>query len=279
MVRKLTETALAERLPGWGVLILESHHSPKFTMDWRTHSFVKVIYVLQGRGDIEFRDHSESFATGDVVIVPPDTRNRIVDEPNAASSLYIGCIARSLVRFDPEIVNRLQVEVRSGDGHFANRVAAILRRMVYQQNEPTDNFALAMVSDAMRLLQLIVEHQPKAAAKQPKQDAHQSRSMQQYVASLPYRFFEETTIDRAAGRMGLPRRTFTKLFAEATGETWLAHIRRLSIEHAKKRLTQSDLPIVSIAFECGYNDLSTFYRQFRSHCGMSPAKYRERAQQ
>lgn len=276
MVRKLTETALAERLPSWGVLILESHHGPEFTMDWRTHTFLKVIYVLQGSGEVEFRDNSLDFATGDVVIVPPGTRNRIVDAPNAATSLYIGCIARSLVRFDPDLLDRLHVEVRRGDGHFANRVAAILRRMVYQQNEPTNNCALAMVSDSMRLLQLIVEHETKPATKQSKQEVHPTRSMRQYIASLPNRFFEETTIDQAANRMGLPRRTFTKQFAEMTGETWLAHIRRLSIEHAQKRLTQSDLPIVSIAFECGYNDLSTFYRQFRSHCGVSPAKFRER---
>ena len=74
----------------------------------------------------------------------------------------------------------------------------------------------------------------------------------------------------------MPRRTFTKLFAEETGTTWLRRVRELAIGHAKTRLRSSDLPIASVAFECGFNDLSTFYRQFKSQVGVSPAAYREK---
>ena len=50
--RPLTKHALQERLPSWGVLVLESHHGPQFSMQWRRHSFLKVVYVLQGRGQL-----------------------------------------------------------------------------------------------------------------------------------------------------------------------------------------------------------------------------------
>ena len=75
-----------------------------------------------------------------------------------------------------------------------------------------------------------------------------------------------TSIDAASEQLEMSRRTFTKLFAEITGDTWLRYLRRMAIEHAQRRLRQTGVPIATIAFECGFNDLSSVYRQFRPHC-------------
>ena len=98
--------------------------------------------------------------------------------------------------------------------------------------------------------------------------------MQDYVRKLATEFYEASTIDAAAGSVGMSRRAFTKLFHEVTGSTWLTHVRRLAINHAKHQLAQTNLSIASVAFECGFNDLSTFYRQFKAQVGVSPRNYR-----
>jgi mannose-6-phosphate isomerase-like protein (cupin superfamily) len=103
----LTDRALPEQLPRWGILVLESHHSSKFIMEWRTHSFIKIVYVLSGNGTFLFNKKRCSFSEGDVISIPPGTRNRIVDGPNAASSLYVCCVARSVLRFDPSLILQL----------------------------------------------------------------------------------------------------------------------------------------------------------------------------
>ena len=77
--RPLTDRALDEILPECGVLVLESHHSPEFAMDWREHVFLKLVYVLRGRGVLEFKDRIVHFEGGDLIVVPPQTPNRITD--------------------------------------------------------------------------------------------------------------------------------------------------------------------------------------------------------
>lgn len=273
MKSPLTDRALPEQLPHWGVLVLESHHSPKFTMEWRTHPFVKIVYVLSGCGTFFLGDAEESFTEGDVIVVPPGTRNRIVDDPASAASLYVGCVAKGLLKFDPDLAAGLPCQVLQREGHFANRVAAIIRRMVHVQQSTAPSRPISMVADAMKLIQLIKERSLKQRRGE-KEGTDERRLVEQYVETLPQRFFEESSIDSAAEQLEIPRRTFTKLFAELTGETWLQHLRRLAIEHAQRRLRESDVPITSIAFECGFNDLSTFYRQFRKQCGTSPGEYR-----
>lgn len=273
----LTDRALHEQLPSWGVLVLESHHSSEFTMEWRTHPFVKVVYVLSGSGSFFLGKRQESFTEGDVIVVPPETRNRIVDDPDSAASLYVCCVARSLLKFDPTLQSRLPCQVLCREGHFANRVATIIRRMVHAQQSTGSLRPISMVADALRLIQMIGERARKRRRAEPDADDERQR-VQRYVDSLPRRFFEESSIDDAVDRLEVPRRSFTKLFAEITGETWLQHLRRLAIEHAMRRLSRSDVPIASIAFECGFNDLSTFYRQFRRQCGMSPGQYRAKTE-
>ncbi|MGI9470099.1 MAG: helix-turn-helix domain-containing protein [Rubripirellula sp.] len=273
MVQRLTDRALREELPAWGILLLESHHSPAFTMEWRKHHFIKIVYVLSGTGEFHLGDQSYEFQSGDVIVVPPGVRNRIVDD--AASSLYVCCLSANLFHLDPTIVQRLECRLHRGDRRFASRVASLMRRMVHSQRTMTSMKSITMLADASRMTQIILACDARQSRLARESD---DRSIvRQYIQSLPGHFFEEASIDVASQRLGIPRRTFTQLFTEITGETWLAHVRRLAIEHALHRLRETDLPITSVAFECGFNDLSTFYRQFKKQTGVSPGAYRSLA--
>lgn len=275
MGERLTRRALREDLPAWGVLLLESHHAPAFTMEWRTHPFVKVVYVLRGRGEFLIDRRNVRFSQGDVIVVPPGSRNRIVDDPAAASALYVCCVATSLLEFDRRLVGRFRAGAVHPDGHFSNRVASLMRRMAYAQSRESANRPIAMVTDALRMIRLVTERGKKRSGEAAGSgDTPERQAVAAYVARLRRDFFDATTVDAAAASLGIPRRTFTRLFREQTGESWLRFVRRHAIGHARHRLKTTDLPIISVAFECGFNDLTTFYRQFKSRCGVSPAEYR-----
>src|SRR5690606_1932320 len=156
--------------------LLESHHAPAFTMEWRTHPFVKIVYVLKGRGQFLFDHETARFSAGDVIVVPPQRRNRVVDDPAAASSLYVCCIAVSLLSFDRRLPQRLRPGPLPVDGHFANRVAALMRRMVHAQSHESDTRPVAMVADALRMIQVISERSwqrrsPQQTPQAPEQQA------------------------------------------------------------------------------------------------------------
>jgi len=277
MADPLTHRALPEELPEWGVLVLESHHAPAFTMEWRTHPFVKIVYVLKGRGEFWIDDRNDAFSGGDVIAVPPQHRNRIVDEPGAAASLYVCCLSVRHLLFDPRLVARLRPGSLPHDGHFANRVAALMRRMAYAQSKATANRPIAMLIDALRMIQIVAERTSRKPGPSGIRDTPERQAMADYIRRLHSDFFEASTLEAAAAELGMPRRTFTRLFSEQTGQSWLQYVRGLAIEHARRRLRTTDLPIISVAFECGFNDLSTFYRQFKARSGVSPATYRNRS--
>lgn len=269
--------ALTENLPTWGVVVLESHHASDFTMQWRTHAFVKIVYILAGSGRFDVGDQTFRFVAGDVIIVPPQTRNRIQDESDDPSSLYAGCVSEHVLASDPNLSDQLVSTCLHEMPKQTGAIASVLRRIIFTQERSAPLGNIDMVIDAWRLLRLVLSvasSTGKEAVKRTKANEEDESVVRFYVDQLQESFLQATSIDDAAADCEIPRRTFTKLFREVTGTTWLNYVRGLAIDHASELLRSTDLPIASVAFESGFSDLSTFYRQFSRHKGVSPASYR-----
>lgn len=276
LIPSLTNRALDETLPSWGVLILESHHGPDFEMEFRVHDFVKVLYVIAGNGTVHVADQSYDVESRDMVVVLPGRKNRIEDSPNAPISVYVLCLHRSLLGFDPQVLAALPLGLLTRQAHFSQRIERRLRRLLYQQLQDNPLTPLAMVSNGLEILSLIANHRGEAIdgladlSQEPGAD-----EMVAYIRHLDTHFYEATTIDDASNRIGIPRRRFTQLFRGVTGQTWLSYVQDLRVNHACRLLETTDRPITSIAFECGFAELSTFYRAFRKMRGATPTAWRQ----
>jgi len=78
-----------------------------------------------------------------------------------------------------------------------------------------------------------------------------------------------------AAQVHLSERQAARLFAAATGEALLAHLRRLRLERAADRLLAGSATVTAIAADAGFYDRRHFSRHFREHFGVSPSEYRE----
>jgi AraC family L-rhamnose operon regulatory protein RhaS len=96
-----------------------------------------------------------------------------------------------------------------------------------------------------------------------------------YIVALETEFWKNEDMDTVARTLGLSRRRFTQLFRELAGESWQKRVSSLRMRYAAELLKSSNISIRSIAFECGYKDLSHFYRVFKQAHGMSPGQFRE----
>jgi len=70
---------------------------------------------------------------------------------------------------------------------------------------------------------------------------------------------------------------FLRVFRQVVGMTPHQFVLHTRLHRAAVRLRLSDQGISAIAFEAGFNDLSTFNRRFRRLMGASPAAYRARS--
>jgi AraC family transcriptional regulator len=67
---------------------------------------------------------------------------------------------------------------------------------------------------------------------------------------------------------------FARAFKQSTGVTPHQHLTRTRIEKAKQLLVQSDLPIVEVCSQVGFQSQSHFTTVFRRLTGLTPRIYR-----
>ncbi|RVC55914.1 AraC family transcriptional regulator, partial [Mesorhizobium sp. M2A.F.Ca.ET.046.02.1.1] len=69
---------------------------------------------------------------------------------------------------------------------------------------------------------------------------------------------------------------FLRIFRHVAGMTPYQFLLRTRLHRAAVRLRNSDATISTIAFDTGFNDLSSFNRRFRREMGEAPRAYRAR---
>ena len=89
---------------------------------------------------------------------------------------------------------------------------------------------------------------------------------------------EDWPVQRLARVSGVSQAHFARAFKEAFGVPPHRYLLTRRIERAKALLRDTDVPIIDVAFQTGWNSLGTFGRVFRDVTGESPGSLRAREQ-
>jgi AraC-like DNA-binding protein len=77
----------------------------------------------------------------------------------------------------------------------------------------------------------------------------------------------------SVGSMGVT--AFCNFFKEQFRVTFVEYLTTVRIGHACKLLSENDRNVVEVAYECGFNNLANFNRQFKKLKSMTPSDYRK----
>lgn len=89
-------------------------------------------------------------------------------------------------------------------------------------------------------------------------------------------FREKITLQQIADYVKQNPAALCRYFKKRTDKSIFHCLSEIRIEHACRLLSHSNLPVSQIAYECGFNNLSYFNRQFQSIVNYSPTAYRDR---
>ncbi|MGI9024082.1 MAG: helix-turn-helix transcriptional regulator [Burkholderiaceae bacterium] len=107
-----------------------------------------------------------------------------------------------------------------------------------------------------------------------------SRRDEQRVAAALHRIEvapqERLTLTDLAREASTSPFHFLRIFRRVVGMTPHRFVMRTRLHHAAVQLRRSDARVTAIAFDAGFDDLSTFNRHFRRAMGSSPSAYRRR---
>lgn len=256
------------RFPACGVFVLESHHDRSFRMPPTRETFAKILHATSGAGWVVRGARRTPLGRHDVVFVPAGETHHLEDDGARPLSLYVLCV-RDAPAEAPRDFQRFAAPL------WAAEVRDLFRHLLHEQTLGRAGHDLILRGLAWQMLGLL---RRAATGDAPAgigsdRDVTQAR-VASYVQELERTFFQPQNIDDAARRLRLSRRRFTEVFRAVAGETWLARVQRHRLDHARRLLTETTRSVASIAFECGFEDLSTFYRAFKAAERTSPLAWR-----
>lgn len=77
-----------------------------------------------------------------------------------------------------------------------------------------------------------------------------------------------------AAQVHMNEQYFCRFFKKSIGRSPMEYLNEYRIKQAMRLLKETDLPVMEVCLECGYNNLGNFLRAFKKYTEMTPLKYR-----
>src|SRR3954453_2669048 len=94
------------------------------------------------------------------------------------------------------------------------------------------------------------------------------------TAEIERRYAEPLTVADVARAIGTSTRQLQRVFDEAGGRSFRAHVAAVRMERAKEMLLDHGGTVRNIAGRVGYSQPAQFAKAFRRHHGLSPSELR-----
>ncbi|MBR2965353.1 MAG: helix-turn-helix transcriptional regulator [Clostridia bacterium] len=248
-----------------------------------SHEYFQIYYILQGTLAHITENGVSTLTKGDAFIIPPECVHSIKEQKDTLfytfsftkESLESACNALPLVtQFLQDLERKCNVHAKisiKNDNLFL--VEELMRNMHREFEEKEIGYADALRTYATSLLIILARyHFENSQLTIPK-----SSNRARIISSMEFideNFAKQLTLDDMARWTAMSKSEFCRQFLEFSGTTFQKYLHTARINHAAT-LIKKDYSISMVHTACGYNDFSTFYRNFKKIMGCSPMQYRK----
>lgn len=90
-----------------------------------------------------------------------------------------------------------------------------------------------------------------------------------------HNYERDLRVTEAADLCNMSVNAFSRFFSLRTRKTFSAYVSNMRLNKAARLLVENKLSVSDVCYDCGFNNISNFNRQFLKQYGVSPVKYRK----
>lgn len=204
-----------------------------------------------------------------VTVLPPCSHMKIED--TGAGTMLVMAFERTFVESAIEDAGRSLCGQASAVDPFLLRIGGTLASAFRVDRAPPPQYLRYVAEEVRDHLARFYTRRRRKQATPPLRPDRLERATQ----CMRERYGDkDLSVTEVAGSVGLSAFHFTRMFTMATGKAPHAFLTQIRLEHARRLLGDTCLPIAEIANRCGYATHAHFTGVFGRHVGMTPAGYR-----
>ncbi len=270
--------------PDFGKSILVKKHvefKKQIKAFWHFHPEIELIYVNKGKGKRHIGNHLSYFNNSQLLLIGSNLpHNGFTDRLTTNGS-------ETLIQFHPEFlgnkffdipemkkVHKLLEKAKKGL-LFGVKTKTKLGPKIEKITEKEGFKQILILLEILNTLSkaddyTLLNADGYALETQP-QDSSKINVIFKYVNE---NFNRHITLDEIADLVSMTVPAFCRFFKKTTGKTFTKMVNEYRIVHATKLLSESQMSISEVSFECGFNNFSHFNKLFKEFTGKPASKYR-----
>jgi len=255
---------------------------------WHYHQEYELSFITEGSGKRIVGDSVEEFHPGDLIFIGPriphvwfsETPVRNQHSGRTLESVYMlfnNDILPDEMTALPEFENIRKAIILSErgariTGDTLNEVSRIMLQLPYMNRIKRLMFfyeIMDLIGRSTSFSYLASEHYMKT-----KFETNNSR-INKIHEFLMKNYRDTVDLEEVAEVVHMAPASVCRFFKSSTGLTVFEYLNKIKIDYSCKLLLNTDLSIVDISYDCGFNNLSHFNKQFRKFLGQTPSQFRK----
>ncbi len=248
------------------------------------HPAMEVILCIENNYTVIANNQTYRLNVGDILMIPPHMMHKIICESDGARFVFLINLElfthfEDYNTLEPIFMNAYYCNATSKPSIYQEVYANFMTIInTYFSNEMF--WESIIFSTLMKTMVLIGEdhfHSVASNVDTISTSKHREHH-EKFVALLSYidaNYQEELTLEQVADYIGFSKYHFSRLFKQHTNTTFYDYLSHKRIQAAQSLLSM-DMPITDIAFQTGFNNLTTFCRCFKKVTNCSPSEYRNK---
>lgn len=224
------------------------------------HRNYELLCLYNGALEIKLDNQTVSLQKGEFILIHPNQIHAVYSLGEACTRVCI---------FSPNVVNEFYLKTlnllpEKIITRLSSSVSAFLK-----ENLKTDSSYFLNKSCLYAVCSEII----RQTAYLPQQRSKNSTLIHQIISYVSQNFKNNITLKSIAENLGYNYQYFSNYLHKYTID-FTSLLNQYRLDYAKYLLKSSNFSITNIAFECGYNNMRTFNRNFLKAFHVTPKKYR-----
>jgi AraC-like DNA-binding protein/mannose-6-phosphate isomerase-like protein (cupin superfamily) len=269
--------AISYVLPDYGVWIESRKKRLTATNVIHKHDNPSILFVVYGEGILEFSGKHFDVESNSVITLASGKNHKLSDKPRKQMTVFSVYFDTQKAGLNKNIVDFLleSEETFILPLYYSENIKRYLRQMLYEQNIKPPGYKISIIQNlSLAVLQIyrarLNQNKQKSSLSQP----NSSERVASVIDFISRNCHEQYGLTDAARLGKVSQRQFTSLCRNLTGSSFVKFLNSTRCKKAAELLKQTDMHVAAIAFEVGYEDLSTFYRAFKKIYKSSPMQFK-----
>ena len=264
------------------VMYFDQYNRGSQDAGWHYHEEFEIVYISNGVGRRKIGLHLSNFSDGELVLIGSNvphhgfTNNFENDRFEIVihfKSTMLGTALEETKEFSK--IKQLLDLAANGiafDREFKHRIGKRLLLLMDESNFKKI-FSLMEILNEMAITdqKTILNAQGDSFLLNPRE----SDRINKVFNYIEKNYYDPISLEDVAQIVFMSPSSFSRFFKKTTSKTFVSYLNEYRINNAIKLLLQTDKDVQSIGYECGFNNIPNFFRQFKKQTTYSPNEYRK----